>query len=810
MENLTPRQQKRLERLAKSLKDRDIAAIEHLSDIEEKVEDVAAFVASEISEVKEELKKKLDTVYEIDPEEIRGPKGEDGKDGEDGFDGEDGEPGPEGPQGPAGRDGVDGKDGEPGPQGPKGEPGRDGSPDTPLEAARKLNTLRDAIEPTVIKGLDEIGRLARIGASNVAAPSASHTALQKVSDRVTVLESATDDVGVPGGSDTYVQFNDGGAFGGDEHFTYDKVNDVLHVHKIAGDATDGLILESANGTDVGILGAANTANVTWYGAHNFSAATQDTIAAFTGAGKTLGSLSTATYPSLTELSYVKGVTSAVQTQLDGKVTGATNATLTLTGTTLGLNLSSANSWAAKQTFTSQLAVSDPAYVVSSGTGTFTASVSGGYTVITGSGTSFTTELKVGDIFIHAASGNNGLITRIASNTSLYVEGTYLNGRSGAFQYYRRSIYHDDSSGVVALAQSATFLKNSAGTYLGSGNYINSAYTLFANSAAGAQHLGLAVRDYASDGRMIMGANGSLAASYIIFSQGGASMEIVAPVLNGAFFSNAVNLIGNGATTGDVRWQVTKSGNGASQTVYALTQRYASNNDAPNLQIGANGINIGRRDGSTWNEGIDQITLSMDKATGYWQVGDLGTGIPTGAAAWWQVTGTTEQQRLRYDASNYFSTTVGSTGGVTFNAVGSGAGFTFSDPVAASQLTSSALTAGRVTFAGAAGILTDDADFTFSGDTLTVTKVAATTLTGTQTYEDAVNIAFNATTGTKIGTATSQKLGFWNAAPIAQPTTAGAAATFVANTSGIADDTATFDGYTLGQVVKALRTAGLLA
>ena len=33
---------------------------------------------------------------------------------------------------------------------------------------------------------------------------------------------------------------------------------------------------------------------------------------------TIGSLATSTYPSLTELSYVKGVTSAIQTQIDGK------------------------------------------------------------------------------------------------------------------------------------------------------------------------------------------------------------------------------------------------------------------------------------------------------------------------------------------------------------------------------------------------------------------------------------------------------------------------------------------------------------
>lgn len=38
---------------------------------------------------------------------------------------------------------------------------------------------------------------------------------------------------------------------------------------------------------------------------------------------------------------------------------------------------------------------------------------------------------------------------------------------------------------------------------------------------------------------------------------------------------------------------------------------------------------------------------------------------------------------------------------------------------------------------------------------------------TLTFADAVNIAFNTTTGTKIGTGTTQKLGFYNATPIAQ-------------------------------------------
>lgn len=82
--------------------------------------------------------------------------------------------------------------------------------------------------------------------------------------------------------------------------------------------------------------------------------------------------------------------------------------------------------------------------------------------------------------------------------------------------------------------------------------------------------------------------------------------------------------------------------------------------------------------------------------------------------------------------------------------------------------------------------------------------------GDLTITDAKNIILDTTTGTKIANSTSQKLGFWNATPIVQPTTAIAAATFVTNTSLIANDTATFDGYTIGQVVKALRNVGLLA
>lgn len=65
-----------------------------------------------------------------------------------------------------------------------------------------------------------------------------------------------------------------------------------------------------------------------------------------------------------------------------------------------------------------------------------------------------------------------------------------------------------------------------------------------------------------------------------------------------------------------------------------------------------------------------------------------------------------------------------------------------------------------------------ADIDIVGGTTLQLKIdgtSAATLTATAlTLADAVNIVVNTTTGTKIGTATTQKLGFFNAAPAAQP------------------------------------------
>lgn len=81
--------------------------------------------------------------------------------------------------------------------------------------------------------------------------------------------------------------------------------------------------------------------------------------------------------------------------------------------------------------------------------------------------------------------------------------------------------------------------------------------------------------------------------------------------------------------------------------------------------------------------------------------------------------------------------------------------------------------------------------------------------GTLVVGDGGNFQLGITTGTKIGTANTQKISFWNKTPIVQPTTSITGAAFVAGTGTAVNDASTFGGYTLKQIAAALINVGLL-
>lgn len=76
--------------------------------------------------------------------------------------------------------------------------------------------------------------------------------------------------------------------------------------------------------------------------------------------------------------------------------------------------------------------------------------------------------------------------------------------------------------------------------------------------------------------------------------------------------------------------------------------------------------------------------------------------------------------------------------------------------------------------------------------------------------DGLTIAVGTTTGTKIGTGSTQKLGFFGLTPIVQPPTSTAAAARVGGGGTTVTTTDTYDGWTLPSAIRALRLLGILA
>jgi len=200
--------------------------------------------------------------------------------------------------------GVDYFDGAPG---IPGKNGNDGSPDTPEQIVDKLNKTKGSVELKVLKGLDEHIKShipKTLTSKKLRSGGGQTTLVSGVNIKTINGESllGSGDIAISGsvadGDKGDITVSSSGATWTIDNLavTNAKINDVAW--------------SKISGTPTTLSGYGITDAVDGAGVANRIAYWSD--------GNTIDDLDTITYPDLTELSYVKGVTSSIQTQLGNK------------------------------------------------------------------------------------------------------------------------------------------------------------------------------------------------------------------------------------------------------------------------------------------------------------------------------------------------------------------------------------------------------------------------------------------------------------------------------------------------------------
>lgn len=427
----------------------------------------------------------------------------------------------------------------------------------------------------------------------------------------------------PGGSDTQIQFNDSGAFGGDDDFTYNKTTNALFIQH-SGTGFPSFTAQSNNTSNV-----LNSAYFTF--ARNNSATTTlattiDTqrLGGFLFQGVTTGNALANSGFFGFEQSGTAGA-SRVPTKFIVQTSDGTNLTDRLTISSAGIT-----------TVGGQLLVNG-----------FTSSTIGQIIRLASSQSVDGWQLQTSVSGVLAKFDNTGYMTSPG----------WLSYSAGASTQSQIDV-DDGTTNVASLAftvggNSRYFIRQYPNSF--STASLQGAFVIrhIRDKSNGLLNIDTLILDNAGDATFAGGL--AVGGQFSIASQN--TPQVFLDNNDGASNYGTYSL-GNNANS---RWQMRKFSDDWTDT---------------NLQ-NAWALRLVRQKDETL---LNLDTIIVDN------VGNVGIQTGTNAiSALLHLIDTTEQLRIGYDTSNYYKTTVGSTGGVTFDAVGSGALFTFSDNVVVPDL-----------------------------------------------------------------------------------------------------------------------------